>query len=296
LSLPGTAKIVLSEVEYPSIAVRSSTFAPAARAHRADQLLGAESLSSSPLASGDIIDVHPTVQRSSGTNPHDEANFIDWIGGAQVAGKPLSVTEWNVEYPTRDRFVAPLYVAAIASLQGWDAPMIVSYAGNPLAPPDHPDARSTWNDPALTALMPAAAMLFRGRHVREAIKTYRFDLTRENLYFERTSPETSVAIRTLVEQSKLTLGLADIPELGWDDALSTRSPDAIPFADPGHDFLPPGQTFVVSDTGELRRDWSAGVETIDAPLSQAALGWVGESTFSDAMSPSTCRRPRQPSR
>ena len=132
-----------------------------------------------------------------------------------MAGKPLSVTEWNVEYPTRDRFVAPLYVAAIASLQGWDAPMIVSYAGNPLAPPDHPDARSTWNDPALTALMPAAAMLFRGRHVREAIKTYRFDLTRENLYFERTSPETSVAIRTLVEQSKLTLGLADIPELGW---------------------------------------------------------------------------------
>jgi hypothetical protein len=123
--------------------------------------------------------------------------------------------------------------------------------------------------------MPAAAVLFRSRHVREAIKTYRLDLTRENLYFERTSPETSVAIRTLVEQSKLTIGLADAPELGWDDGLSTRSPDAIAFADPGHDFLPPGQTFVVSDTGELRRDWAAGIQTIDTPLSQAAIGWVG---------------------
>jgi hypothetical protein len=153
--------------------------------------------------------------------------------------------------------------------------MIYGYTGGALEPPDHPDARSTWNDPALTALMPAAAVLFRSRHVREAVKTYRLDLTRENLYFERTTPETSVAIRTLVEQSKLTIGLPDTPELGWDDDLSTRSADAIAFVDPGHDFLPPGQTFVVSDTGELRRDWAAGIETIDAPLSQAAIGWVG---------------------
>src|SRR6185503_3653701 len=106
-------------------------------------------------------------------------------------------------------------------------------------------------------------------------RTYRLDLTRENLYYERTSPETSVAIRTLVEQSKLTVGLADIPELGWDDGLSSRSGEAIAFADPGHDFLAPGQTFVTSDTGELRRDWAAGIQTIDAPMSQAALGWVG---------------------
>jgi hypothetical protein len=123
--------------------------------------------------------------------------------------------------------------------------------------------------------MPAAAVLFRNRHVREAVKTYRLDLSRENLYYERTSPETSVAIRTLVEQSKFTVGLADIPELGWDDGLSTRSSDAIAFSDPARDFLAPGQTFVMSDTGELRRDWSAGIETIDAPLSQAAIGWIG---------------------
>jgi len=107
------------------------------------------------------------------------------------------------------------------------------------------------------------------------VRTYRLDLTRENLYYERTSPETSAAIRTLVEQSKLTVGLADIPELGWDDGLSVRSADAIPVADPSHDFLAPGQTYVVSDTGELRRDWAAGIETIDTPMTQAALGWIG---------------------
>ena len=57
--------------------------------------------------------------------------------------------------------------------------------------------------------------------------------------------------------------------------MSSRAPDALAFSDPGQDFLPPGQTFVASDTGELRRDWAAGIETIDTPLSQAALGWVG---------------------
>ena len=40
---------------------------------------------------------------------------------AQVADKPMAVTEWNVPYPAKDRFMAPLYAASIAALQGWDA-------------------------------------------------------------------------------------------------------------------------------------------------------------------------------
>jgi hypothetical protein len=279
LAAPGAAKIVLSEVEYlfDRRAIEHLRAAGLRTLVAPTSYWGAESFWALPsLASGDIIDVHSYgTAESLGANPHFEANFVAWIGGAQIAGKPLSISEWNVEYPSRDRFIAPLYVAAIASLQGWDAPMIYGYAGAALTAPDHPDPRSTWNDPALTALMPAAAVLFRRGHVREAIKTYRLDLSREKLYYERTNPETSVAIRTLVEQSKFTLGLADIPELGWDDGLSARAAGAIPFEDPNKDFLAQGQTFVVSDTGELRRDWGAGVETIDAPLSQAVVGWVG---------------------
>jgi hypothetical protein len=283
IATPGPSKIVLSEIEYlfDRRAIEHLRSGGLRALIAPTSFWGAESyFSLPPLASGDIIDVHSYgAAESLGANPHYEANFISWIGGAQVAGKPLSISEWNVEYPNRDRFVAPLYMAAIASLQGWDAPMIYGYLGNALRAPEYPDARSTWNDPALTALMPAAAVMFRARHVHEAVKTYRLDLSRENLYYERTSPETSAAVRTLVEQSKFTVGLADIPELGWDDALSTRSSDAIAFDDPSRDFLPAGQNFVVSDTGELRRDWAAGVETIDAPQSQAVLGWVGGRHF-----------------
>jgi hypothetical protein len=112
--------------------------------------------------------------------------------------------------------------------------------------------------------------------VREAEKTYRLDLSRENLYYANTSPDTSAALRTLVERSKLTIGLPDIPELSWDEALSTATPNATAFTDVTRDFIPQGQNFVESDTGELKRDWSLGVETIDTPMSQAAVGWIGK--------------------
>jgi hypothetical protein len=123
--------------------------------------------------------------------------------------------------------------------------------------------------------MPAAALLFRQAHVKEAQKTYRLDLSRETLYFADTSPANSATIRTLLEQSKLTIGLPDIPELGWDTGLSGKAGGAVVTTDLARDFIPAGQTFIASDTGELRRDWSLGVETIDTPLSQVVLGWVG---------------------
>ncbi len=85
-----------------------------------------------------------------------------------------------------------------------------------------------------------------------------------------------MAIRTLVERSKLTVGLPDVPELSWDDGLSAKTPGASAFTDLSRDFIPPGQNFVESDTGELKRDWSLGIETIDTPLSQAAIGWIGK--------------------
>ncbi|HKQ70104.1 MAG TPA: hypothetical protein VJT73_12235 [Polyangiaceae bacterium] len=276
---PGPGKIVLAELEhaYDQRATSKLRGAGVKSLVATTSFWGEEALYSLPsLASGDIVDVHSYGKAESlGKNPRYEANFVAWIAAAHVAGKPLSITEWNVEYPSRDRFVAPLYMAAVSALQGWDAPMIYGYAQTSIERPEKPDTWSSWNDPALTALMPAAALMFRQAHVHEARKTYRLDLTRENLYYASTSPDTSVAIRTAVEQSRLVIGLPDIPELSWDAGLSFRDGGATPFRDLGRDFIPAGQDFVVSDTGEIKRDWSLGVETIDTPLSQAAMGWIG---------------------
>ena len=75
-----------------------------------------------PLTDGDVIDVHAygTAEALS-TDPHRSANFLTWAASARVHGKPLVMTEWNVPFPEVDRFTAPLYVASIAALQGWNA-------------------------------------------------------------------------------------------------------------------------------------------------------------------------------
>ena len=49
--------------------------------------------------------------------------------------------------------------------------------------------------------------------------------------------------------------------------------------DPDRDFIPAGQSFVRSDTGELTRDWELGIQTIDAPRTQAVSGWIGGRTL-----------------
>ncbi len=228
------------------------------------------------LTLGDLMDVHSYGEAESlSVNPRVEANFISWIGAAQVAGKPLSISEWNVEYPKRDRFTAPLYVASIADLQGWDAPMIFDYMEKAIATPKQVDTWSTGIDPAITALMPAAAVMFRQRHVRQATTSYRFEPTREALYDRPLSPRTSATLRTLVEQSRLVVKLPDVPELTWDGASATGPDRDLVVTAIDRDFIPAGEDRVRSDTGELERDWVAGVQTIDTPMSQAAAGWIG---------------------
>jgi hypothetical protein len=233
-----------------------------------------------PLAAGDVVDVHSYGDAESlSTNPRYEPNFISWIGDAQLAGKPLTISEWNAPFPTRDRFTTPLYVAAIGALQGWDAPMVFTYTQDPVEVPDRVDPWTTANDPAMTALMPAAAVMFRQQHVRPARQTFCLRPTREALYGTDINPITSVALRTIIEQSHLVVVLPNVPEVPWDDAASVPGKCDVVVTDPNRDFLPSGATRVRSDTGDVERDWAAGVQTIDTPMSQAAVGWIGGRTI-----------------
>jgi hypothetical protein len=238
---------------------------------------GGESLFSvASLAASDVVDVHSYGDEESlSTNPRYQANFIPWIGAAQLVGKPLTISEWNAPYPTRDRFTTPLYVAAIGDLQGWDAPMVFTYSQHAVEAPVRADTWSTAPDPAMTALMPAAALMFRQQHVKQARQTFCLHPTRDAFYGTDINPATSLAVRTIIEQSRLVVALPDIPQVTWDDGASRPGEGDVVVTDPSRDFLPPGATKVRSDTGELERDWEAGVETIDTPMSQAAMGWIG---------------------
>jgi hypothetical protein len=277
--MPGPSKLYLAQVEHAFNETmiadlrRNGAKVPIATTN----LWGEDPLFSLPsLCDGDLIDVHSYGQREElDKNAHFEGNFLGWVAMGQVHGKPLSVTEWNVEYPNPDRCIGPLFVASIASLQGWDAPMIYNYSQMPFSANPGPEKWSTFHDPALTAIMPAAALLFRRGHVSQARKTYCFRPEPAALFGRALTPNTSATIRTLAEQSRLTIGMPEVRELPW--LRPTRPPaDVEIVTDPDRDFIPAGQTFVRSDTGELTRDWEFGIQTIDTPRTQAVSGWIGE--------------------
>lgn len=227
------------------------------------------------LTDSDMMDVHSYGRiEVLTTNPRYIPNFITWIGCAQIAGKPLTSSEWTVPFPQPGRFTSSLYTASVACLQDWDALMQYNYSQTPFEPPSRPSPWSTWLDPAYTGMAPAAALAYRQQHIKKANKTYFVKLDRNLTYYRGITPYGSATLRTLVEMSRLTMGLPDIPELDW-DSETQPDPGAEVITDLNRDFIPEGQDFVESDTGELRRNWVKGIQTVNTSRTQAASGWIG---------------------
>ena len=91
-------------------------------------------------------------------------------------------------------------------------------------------------------------------------------------------PDSCAAARTLMEQSKFTIGIPPTPELDW--LKASKPPESAKLIhEPDESFLPSKGSAVVSDTGELRRDWDAGIQTIDTPKTQAAQGAIGDHQY-----------------
>ncbi|TDF84120.1 cellulase family glycosylhydrolase [Pseudomonas sp. H9] len=239
---------------------------------------GGNGLSSLPaLTAGDVIDAHSyggTGQLEK--NPLSSDGMINWLAAAQVAGMPMTVTEWNAEpFPTPDRHSLPLYVAGTASHQGWDALMQYAYSQETFA--SEYVSASNWhayNDPALLATLPAAALLYRRGDVHEATSQYVFTPTAETLFNREITPSSSVLLRTAMEKGKLQIAMPATAQLPWLKP-STIAATAQTFTDPDHSLLAANASESTVDTGELTRNWQQGLYTIDTPLTQAATGWLG---------------------
>lgn len=241
---------------------------------------GMNPVSSLPaLTVGDVIDVHS--YGGSGElerNPLYGANLMHWLAAAQVVGKPLSASEWGLDArgtPAADREDIPLYIAAAAALQGWDALMFFAYSQEAFAKgAGTPSVYHAYNDPAMIASLPAAALLYRQGHVREASTNYVFVPSEQTLFYRPESPGTSVALRTAAERGRLLIAMPKVAALPW-LVSSTIPAGAKIIHDAQESQLPPGSTQVVSDSGELRRNWADGVFSIDTPRTQAMMGWIG---------------------
>lgn len=245
---------------------------------------GGMSLTGLPsLTDGDVIDVHSYGRANEVQfNPRYRGGMLSWIGAGQVTDKPLVVTEWNLEkFPVEDRHVMPSWLAAIASLQGWDAPMLYGYSQSQLNALVGGSNYDTYNDPSLMAMMPAAALLYRQQHLDVAKNHYRLQLTPEVFFGQQITPDNSATIRTLLEQSKLSIDVSQLEQLPWlDPQAPLTSGKAAPtiITDPNRDYIPADQQFVTADTGQINRNWETGVLTIDSPQSQILSGNIGQST------------------
>lgn len=274
----GPAKVVMNELEARfHLRMRKRLRSLGVRAPVATtSFWGDDPMVSLPaLTVGDVIDVHGyDGEGSLDVDPRSGHNFIHRIAAGRVEGMPITITEWNLLPPVRDRFVGPVWMAAMAALQGWDAPMHYCYSSSPLPPPDRLYEGMGLIDPATVALMPAAALVYREGHVEPARRRYRVVLDREHLYDREMGAHESAAIRTLAEQSRVEVALPDLPELDW-DTPRPAPPGAIEVTDLDRSYLAADATAVVSDTGQLRRDFTVGVGTLDTPKTQAAYGWIG---------------------
>lgn len=234
------------------------------------------------LAAGDIIDVHSYGDAEAlSADPRYQSNFIDVIATGALTGYPVAITEWNVPYPAVDRFTAPWYLASVAALQGWDAPMIYNYTQSPLAAPRSPQKWDTFADPAIAAAMPAAALMYRRGDVRLADKHVVLQMDQSNLIDRSTTASTMAALRTGVERHQVTIGLPAIPQLKWHKATETPV-RAHSLAGLDHDFAGKESKEITSDTGQLTRNWAAGYQIINTPKTQAVHGFVGGLTLKTA--------------
>jgi len=177
-------------------------------------------------------------------------------------------------FPAPDRHAIPLYVPGSASLQGWDALMQCAYSQAPFAGIKSPSNWDAFNDPALLATLPAAALLYGRGDVREARINYVFAPTPDQLFNHLISPATSVALRTAAEKSKLTIAMPQTPELPRLEESHVPAGAKI-LTDPDGSVINREASEVVSDTGELRHNWNQGIYMIDTPHTQAAMGWIG---------------------
>ncbi|MBN8215187.1 MAG: hypothetical protein J0L75_01025 [Spirochaetes bacterium] len=227
------------------------------------------------------------------------------IAACKVATLPVTSTEHDTMWPQEWRSAHNLSVYSVAALQDWDAIFWYNFMGGFGLSWDEADKMGAipfstveFNDAALAGMLPAAALLYHRRDVSPAKRLV------EVVHDEKLSLGTGARLRnggfpwnylTWVSRVEGVFGKADgraqftvgpagakshrygAEELVQSGADHARELDAALKKEgllEGNRGLQDGR--VVSDTGELTRDWKKGLLLIDTPRTQAFSGFPAE--------------------
>ena len=201
---------------------------------------------------GQGIDPRPLVRDARG-------GMIGGLARRRVYGKPYTVSEWHACLPNPYRAEGTPIMAAYASLQGWH-PMQYAYWGVTDTAPEMINSFEVMFDPTQMNLIPASAVLFHRKDVREA----------DTGYFDVVIPEQLLDPLREVERhpevalvGKYGLAFLDLEVPAANDVRLLRQA------------LREGVTVRESATGELAWDAGRGLVTIDTPRTQGVVGFAG---------------------
>ncbi len=193
----------------------------------------------------------------------------------RVLDKPFFVSEWDDPWPNEWRAESTLLMAAVGALQGWAGFAIHTYRYDTDEKTDMLGKEitsgaiggiyyrggifDTFNDPAKYGLFYHAALLFRRGDVKEAVQSVNVKVDELGLDIAGTG-----CLSGLTEKHKTGMLLPD-QKVKADMTLL-----------PGDTVIEPDKNEILSDTGELRRNWAEKTGWIDTPRTKAVYGFIGD--------------------
>ncbi len=192
----------------------------------------------------------------------------------RLQGKPLVISEWDMVWPSEWRAESSLFVASMAGFQEWSGTTLHTYryrsvpadcmGGTILGGISYRRNFETFMDPAKFGLFYAASLMFRRGDVAPAKKTQVIALTEKDVYnplhgmANHNLPNIEATVNVEKHRTEIRLPGSDIPA----DAIG---PDEMGPAAEDKDF-------VLSDTGELYRNWKEGYGWIDTANTKSVYG------------------------
>lgn len=192
----------------------------------------------------------------------------------RMEGKPLVISEWDMVWPNEWRAESPLFVASMGAFQGWGGMNLHTYryrsvpadcmGGTVLGGILYRRNFETFMDPAKFGLFYAASLMYRRGDVAPARKTQVVGLQEKDIFnplhgmAHHNQPNIEAMVNCEKHRTELRLPGRPLPE------------DAIGPDDPGPSAL--DEKEVLSDTGELYRNWEKGSGWIDTPRTKSVYG------------------------
>ncbi len=200
-------------------------------------------------------------QSISPATPMVKSDSLGTIGGLadrRVYGLPYTVSEWHNCLPNPYRAEGPLFMAAYACLHDWH-PMQYAYLAFVDYDPEIINSFMVLYDPAHMNVLPAAALLFHRRDLREAPTGYFERIGAGEVMDPASTPTKNRRVALLGKYGLMFDDVADEPNANNTELLKQASDGT-------------KRTFE-SVTGQIQWDLQQGLLTLNAPRTQGVVGF-----------------------